>query len=398
MMLPPIDANGMVTGELMPTLIPPDMTSPMMLPPTAVPILAIPPAETIDITPYHFGADENAGRVEGALSPSAAAIAYRFTADRVGMVFAELKSSDMTLVGMSFNVTRADSSGGSGGVGGGSMGGSGLLLVQGQTIRFGVGAGDQVEIIVGSTYGYADRTLPYLLRVVLNDVIDLSSTAYEGVSENRLDSFANPLALYRFEGTAGDIVTIRATGVDGFDTHLDLLDMSMLPMPDIGRSSDQDSGPGYDAEIFRYGLPYTGAYHVLVSPGSVGYGAFRLETSHLERPSLDNGAQSIRLNSPIAPALRMTGSAGETVTINLHLPDGARDFSVDTASLVVLQGDLAIAVYDLQAAMPVPDSGVILTANVTLPADGEYIVRVSANGILTQPSLQEFVLEVSLAR
>jgi hypothetical protein len=94
----------------------------------------------------------------------------------------------------------------------------------------------------------------------------------------------------------------------------------------------------------------------------------------------------------------MTGSAGETVTINLHLPDGARDFSVDTASLVVLQGDLAIAVYDLQAAMPVPDSGVILTANVTLPADGEYIVRVSANGILTQPSLQEFVLEVSLAR
>ncbi len=389
----PFDASNMAT------MVSPDIvTQPLILPPTAVPIMAITPAEFIDITPYAFGAPDNQGQYSSAITSQTAAIAYRFTADRDGMVFAELKSSDMTLVGMSFAVTSADNSGGSGGGGGGSMGGSSILLVQGQTLTFGVRAGDQVEIIVGSNFGYTDIALPYTLRVILNDVIDLGAKPFEGVSENQLNGFSNPLAVYRFEAEAGEIVTIRATGVDEFDTSLDLLDSTMIPLPDFSRTSDQDSGPGYDAEIYRYALPYSGVYHVMVRPGSQGYGGFRLEISALERPSLDDGTQTIRLNTPRPTELSFIGRAGETVTINLRLPQDARDYTVDTASLVVRQGDFAIAVYELQAAMPIPESGVFLSGTVTLTADTVYIVRVSAHGVLSAPSDQAFKLEVSLAR
>jgi hypothetical protein len=391
------DTSSMVPGDLMLTLYPTSVMVPgVILPPTAVPILAIPPADTIDILPYSFGAPDDQGQYSSAITPEAAALAYRFTADRDGMVFAELKSGDMSLVGMSFSVTRADLGGGGGG--GGSMGTPSVLLVQGQTLTFGVTAGDEVQIVVGSSFGYTDRALPYTLRVVLNEVIDLGANTLEGSSENRLDGFSNPVALYRFEAEAGESVTIRAAGMDGFDTRLELLDSTMIPLPDISRSIDDDSGPGYDAEIYRYTLPYTGVYYVVVRAGSFGYGSYRLEMSALERPSLDEGVQVVRFNTQDPPELRFSGRAGETVTINLRVPQDARDYRVDTVSLVVLQGDFAIAVYDLQAAMPIPESGVILSGTVILTADTVYTVRVSANGVLTAPSTQDFKLEVSLER
>jgi len=206
------------------------------------------------------------------------------------------------------------------------------------------------------------------------------------------------LALYKFEANEGDMVTIRATGVDGFDTTLELYDSMFSPVGDITTAYDYDSGPGYDPEIYRHGLPTSGTYYVAVTPGSLGYGSYRLQLTRESAPSLDSGTQTARFNSPANPRFTFAGHKDQTVTVNVTLPEDALDYMVQSVDVTVEQDGKIVDVFNHSSALKLTQAGIVLSGNMTLPSDSPVYVQIIAIGKLIRPSQQQFHLEVSVAR
>ncbi len=163
----------------------------------------------------------------------------------------------------------------------------------------------------------------------------------------------------------------------------------------ISSAFDEDSGAGYDPEINQMVLPTNGRYYVLVTVGGGGYGAFKLDVTKAEIPSLDAGTQEARFNSPIKPQFVFDGTAGQPVMVNITLPEDASDYTVQSVDVHVYQNGALIEVLN-HSAVARPVNRLVLAANIVPPADGPVVVEIAANGKLRQPSQQVFRLEVSL--
>ncbi len=367
---------------------------PIQLSPTYLTPPAI-DAPIIEITPAPFGGAD--GTIVDQLTGEKPVMVYHFVTTGDGVVAVSLSTNNLALVGLGSSVTHAGENGG----GGGDDGSSNPLTVQSLGTHILVLPGDSVSIMpnANTTYsGYSpDQPIDYTLDIRYMDVIDLGSKAFEDYTDNTLNDF-NPLALYKFEANAGDVITIQATGMNGFDTTLELYDSRLGPVGDNGIFIDYDSGPGYDPELHRRVLPTTGTYYVLVTPGSVGFGSYRLQLTRETVPSLNEGTQTAQFNSPETPRFTFTGHKDQTVTVNVTLPADALDYTVQSVAVTLEQDGKVIDIFNHDSALKLAQAGIVLSAPVTLQSDSPVYVTVNATGKLTRPSQQQFHLEVSIAQ
>lgn len=195
--------------------------------------------------------------------------------------------------------------------------------------------------------------------------------AYGDTIDAALDADSR-LSYYTFDGAAGDVVTLRVNGADGFDTRLRLFSND-------GRWSvvDDDGSGGYDPEIFRVRLPQTGTYHVLVEPAVTGSGAYQLELTREPPLELDAGAQTIDLTSKTIPQLTFAGAAGDAVTLTVSLPDGVDAAAVRRLEVVLTQNDTPITTLSRDFGPGGAAGTTLLSGSVTLPADGPVMVALN---------------------
>ncbi len=387
-----------ITPSFTATLTPHALGGPIEIIPTYLTPPAI-DAPIIEITPAAFGSIE--GTIVDQLTGTNPASLYHFVAAGDGVVVISLSTKDLALVNLKSSVVHADNNGGSGGGGSGGGGSSNPLTMQSVGTHILVLPDDNVRIGVLSNTSYPgyspDQAIDYTLDIRYTDVVDLGIKAFDGYTDNTLNDF-NPLALYKFEANAGDVITIRATGVDGFDTGLELYDSTLNPVGDITTGFDENSGPGYDAEIYHQIMPSTGIYYVLVRPGSVGFGSYRLQLTRETVPSLNKGTQTAQFNQPFLPRFTFDGKKDQTVTVNVTLPQDALDYAVQNVEVTFEQDGKVIDIFKHDSSLQLTQTGVVLSANVTLQSDSPVFVSVNANGKLTRASQQQFHLEVSVAK
>jgi hypothetical protein len=181
---------------------------------------------------------------------------------------------------------------------------------------------------------------------------------------------------YSFEGKNGDLVTVAVDSGESIDTSL------LLNGPDGYQVAfDEDGGPGFDPEIYHQLLTQDGTYTLVLQaavPGDSGSVSLSLKQS--PAPSLDEGAQQVRLSSTVAAdVVTFTGHAGETVRLT------ATTTSASSPSLTVTQAGTEIA----------SGSGSIvsaLTLEFKVPADGIVTVQ------LSDYSYTNIVYQVSVER
>lgn len=167
-------------------------------------------------------------------------------------------------------------------------------------------------------------------------------------------------ALYfTFTGTSGDLVSVSVDSNGSIDTSLSLNDPYNSQI-----ASDEDSGSGFDPEIYHQALTTTGMYTIALQVTAPGTGKVTLSLEFTPPPSLDDGVQTITFSSSqYSHAVSFTATAGEAVRLNLHALTEAASGS---PSITVTQGDTTIAsasassVSDLSVGFVTPDDGAVL--------------------------------------
>ena len=183
---------------------------------------------------------------------------------------------------------------------------------------------------------------------------------------------AAPEVPYTFEGSAGDMITIRMQATaEGLDSFLALVG------PDGGEPlvTDDDTAGNLNSLIGPYSLPADGTYTIIATrfmrlEGS-SVGPFTLSLSLAQvTPLTVNETVSVELNDA-APQMffSFTGQAGEMYSIEARVsPESTTDLRVDVrdpSNGYLNQG------YS-------PAGGVALIDPLVLPVDGVYMVIVAA--------------------
>ena len=382
----------------MPTVVPPETA---ITPIAVIPVEAAQPTVVIttgrpdvfadlsvaeDITPAQTASQS----VEGTLMAEKPNALYHFVAPATGMLTMRVESSAINDLEMGMLFLDAGGSGGGGGGGGGGesadiqrqIGSSGFIQ-----------AGGNVYIHVGSASGKASGK--FTLTTFIAEPIPLQ---FESVAENDLNQRV-PAAVYSFEAEAGDVISARVEGRDGYDTQLQLSDSTML-----FSLGDDDSGDGYNPELTNFALPHTGTYYLIVQPYNGPYGAsghFSLTVTRQTPLALDEGPQSVAFNSKQPSALTFEGKAGETVQVVARIPTDATAYSVQSLRIELVQNGETVTVFNRgdgrQLAARGEGGGVtLLSGPVTIPADGPVSVRVDASGFLD--NADSLRLEVAIER
>jgi hypothetical protein len=161
----------------------------------------------------------------------------------------------------------------------------------------------------------------FTLRVDRAQVTDMSYGDSVEVTFTEVDR----LFYFSFDAAAGDVVTIGASSDGALDTRLQLNDAFNYMI-----ASDEDSGSGFDPEIYNYVLSFGDTYMVLLEAPFGGEGAVTVTLSRSELPRLDEGTQflSFSANRTTTSAV-FDGVAGETVTVTLETMSGVASPSVD---------------------------------------------------------------------
>ncbi|MBN1202915.1 MAG: PPC domain-containing protein [Anaerolineae bacterium] len=226
------------------------------------------------------------------------------------------------------------------------------------------------------------------------DLRGAAPIVYGDSVESTLETDAT--ALWAFEGTAGDVVTISATaGPDDLqvDTYLQLFG------PDGSQvAEDDDGGSGLNAAIQNYPLPTDGTYVIQVTNISQP-GAFTLELSgpssegneaSAEEPADEGGDVSGyepgaggRLLSIAQQRRRQDEGPTPTPEIGIDElidtittgPDGSFDFGSLEPGTYWLEADYDSLPAELQAQIP-PTERVVI--KIEVPTTGDVIFTISA--------------------
>jgi hypothetical protein len=176
---------------------------------------------------------------------------------------------------------------------------------------------------------------------------------------------------YLFNGTAGDIISIRV--ISDFDAYLELYD----PGGDL-LTSDDDSGGGLNPLIQNFTLPEDGEYRLEVSSfgGSVGgsytvtleVGEAVVEQDSEARPIAIGDTINDQLEPGQTARFRFTASAGDVISIDVEADfDGYLEL-LDPQGTIIATDD---------------DSGEGLNpqlSNIALNEDGDYILSLGSFG------------------
>ncbi len=196
--------------------------------------------------------------------------------------------------------------------------------------------------------------------------LTLSKTEVAGLAYNEsVDVSFTPgdaVKYFTFEGTSGDLVSLEVDSGDSINTSLTLSDPYNSQL-----TSDDDSGSGFDPEIYQQLLSTTGTYTVALQAVTPGTGKVTLTLKHTPPPTLDEGPQTLSFSdSQNARAVTFTATAGETVRLNLHLTSGQSG----SPNVNVMQNDTTLA----------SASGSYLTDlnfSFVTTADGEVMVQIT---------------------
>lgn len=189
-----------------------------------------------------------------------------------------------------------------------SVSSDGVARISGFTLP---STGDYI-VAVSSLYG--DETGEFTLSIGKLEVtdIDFGDTAEISFGEE------TTIGYFRFEGVAGDVVTIEVEGDGNFDTTL------TLNGPDNYQVAYADDTNNLDPAIQNLILTQTGSYTILVEPYSVGdEGDVTVSLSRGELVSLDDGPQIVNFSSGMTrDTLTFEGEAGSEVRLTLTVVKG----------------------------------------------------------------------------
>jgi hypothetical protein len=172
------------------------------------------------------------------------------------------------------------------------------------------------------------------------------------------DITAGTTALYyTFEGTAGEVISVRADSGGSVDTSLSLTGPDNYEL-----TSDDDSGADFDPEISRFVLTTDGTYTLSLQPYSAGdTGQVTLTLSRAELLSLDDGPQQVQLSDKIfQDVVTFTGEAGQQYQLWIEVGSGTASPSVTvTQDGATVATASATSANNLSVAFVVPDDGTV---------------------------------------
>lgn len=210
---------------------------------------------------------------------------------------------------------------------------------------------------------------------------EAETIAYPGETQGALGR-DDPLAVYRIEAQAGDILRLSLTSTD-FDPLLVVTGTERLAPP-IAR--DDDSGEGTDALIVPFVVPATGAY-LLATTSFQRYapGAFTLGIERLEAQTLAYGdtVETTISREQQAGVYAFAGHTGDTIDVVVEALD-----RLDTTLTLIDPSGARIAFSDDASGRNPALRG------QSLPADGTYTLLVQS---FRQGSTGDFRLTLSLS-
>lgn len=215
-----------------------------------------------------------------------------------------------------------------------------------------------------------DDAGPYTLQLVeIGEELVAQPIAYGETVEDELRSFLPDR--WTFEGTAGDLVTIRLES-EAFDALLELRDAAGLLL-----AANDDAGGGTNALINEFSLPQTGTYTIVTTTFSGKHDAAYTLT-------LEEVSDTITVTSI---------TYGETVEVTWEVGSVHRWSFKGTAGEVIFAAMWPLTDFDAVLNLVGPDGNVLVEDNgawgeallfgVELPADGDYTLL--ATGTLLLP-------------
>jgi len=196
--------------------------------------------------------------------------------------------------------------------------------------------------------------------------VDLESLRLLGYGDSTsvvFDGIPGAAENFAFSGVAGDLVSVKVTSAGDVDTALRLFSMS----DGVLVAEDDDSGAGFDPELFGISLPADGRYILVLytlSPSAQSNVSVTLTGS--SGGSLERGTVSVTLSDKLSPqSLSFNATAGQTIRLSI-------------ASVSQIGGD---------AVIQVQQSGQVLASNSVgqnlrmsfefiVPADGRVDVKI----------------------
>lgn len=167
---------------------------------------------------------------------------------------------------------------------------------------------------------------------------------------------------FSFEAEVGDVIDINVTSEDDTDTLLTLTDSTGSVI-----TSDDDSGEGYNPEIYQYSLSTSGTYTLLITTADTT-GSAEITLHREKAASLDDGAQEVKITPKLySRALTYEAQAGQTILMNVSVVSGE---PVDL-TISAYQGDTTLMSYSTTSEIP---EGTVLGFQV--PEDGQIQIFV----------------------
>ena len=220
----------------------------------------------------------------------------------------------------------------------------------------------QYTLVVSSYAMYEDSSISG------DFTLQVSSVILEDITPDTPQTLTfspdSQLYYFSFDGEVGNVIDIVVTSDDDVDTFLALTDAlgSII-------TSDDDSGTGYNPEIYQFSLSVSGTYMILISTTDT-VGTAEIVLSQETAATLDEGAQEVKITSKMySRALTYEAQADETVLLNVSVIAGE---AVDV-TISVFQGDVTLMSYSTSR---IPE-GTVLGFDV--PEDGQVEIFVSGS-------------------
>jgi hypothetical protein len=163
-------------------------------------------------------------------------------------------------------------------------------------------------------------------------------------------------------GRAGDLVSITVKSAGDVDTAVRLFDSTGALI-----AEDDDSGAGFDPELFGVALPADGDYSiVLYTLSPAAQSSVEITLTGTGGSSLERGTVSVTLSDKLAPqSLTFTATAGETIRLTI-------------TSVSQVGGDPVIQVQQNGATLASNTVGqnLRMSFEFVVPADGRVDVKI----------------------
>lgn len=146
------------------------------------------------------------------------------------------------------------------------------------------------------------------------DLMDVRLIAYGDSADVVFDGIAGAAETFGFVGAAGDLVSVKVTSAGDVDTALRLLTADGALV-----AEDDDSGAGYDPELFGVTLPADGNYVlVLYTLSQAAQSNVSLTLTGVSVGTLESGTVEVTLSDKLAPqSLTFNATAGEVIRLTI---------------------------------------------------------------------------------